>query len=164
MNTYLRDLMARAVIIIWIGSNQCLDIRYHNYVISRDYGFLVYCLDTDRLIATRTVRCTTCRFRCYWRLLTLQGHPGTLPITHMLAQVLRDTMERIPVNHKICSYSNFEHFLQLLGLRAARWGSCRDPINILSSGKEGARALLSIPLLSAIIGWWEMFHPSPWTV
>ena len=28
-------------------------VWYHNYVISRDYGFLVYCLDTDRLIATR---------------------------------------------------------------------------------------------------------------
>ena len=41
IHTYLRDLMAPAVIIIWIGPNLCLDIRYHNYVISRDYGFLV---------------------------------------------------------------------------------------------------------------------------
>ena len=95
---------------------------------------------------------------------TLQGHPDTLPVIPILAQVLRDTVERIQVNHKICSYSNFEYFHQLLALRAACWGSCQDPINILSSGKEGARALLSIPLLSAIIGWWEMFHPSPRTV
>ena len=77
----------------------------------------------------------------------------------MLARDLRGTMERITVNHKICSYSNFEHFDQLLTLRAARWGSCQDPINILSSGKEGARALLSIPLLNAIIGHWEVLHP-----
>ena len=135
------------------------------YVVSRDYGFLVYSLDTDRLIATRDCNDVPHAVsECHWRLLTPQGHPGTLPIIHTLAQVLRDTMERIPVNHKICSYSNFEHLLQLLALRAARLGSCRDPIiriNILSSGKEGARALLSIPLLSAIIGWWEMFHPSP---
>ena len=132
------------------------------YVVSRDYGFLVYSLDTDRLIATRDCNDVPHAVSEYhWRLLTLQGHPGTLPIIHMLAQVLHDTMERIPANHKICSYSNFEYFHQLLALRAARWCSCRDPINILSSGKEGARALLSIPLLSEIIGHWEVIHPWP---
>ena len=78
----------------------------------------------------------------------------------MLAHVLRGTMERIPVNHKICVYCNFEDFHQLLALRAAGWGSCQDPIHILSSAKEGARALLSIPLLSAIIGLWEVLHLS----
>ena len=50
-------------------------------------------------------------------------------------------------------------FRQLFELRPARWGSCSCPINILSSGKESPRALLSIALLSASIGHREVLHP-----
>ena len=54
-------------------------------------------------------------------------------------------------------------FCQLFALHAARWRSCWYPINILSSGKESPRALLSIALLSASIGLLQVPRPWPWT-
>ena len=54
-------------------------------------------------------------------------------------------------------------FCQLFALHAARWGTCWYPINILSSGKESPRALLSIALLSASIGLLQVPRPWPWT-